>query len=107
MKHSYTYVAIPPGETVKEIIEDRGISVSAFAKEMRMKESEIDKLLNGSIPITERIAERLQNTIGVDREFWINLEAGYRDDIIKVDHENNSELKVHSQNMQKGNKKSR
>ncbi len=81
-------VAIPPGETIKELLDDRGISLKEFAYKMNASEKFILKLINGDISIDSDIAKRLEMILGVPESFWINLENIYQEDLIKVRNEN-------------------
>lgn len=60
MKSSKSYIAIPPGETIKEQLEDREITQKEFALRMDMSEKHISKLINGEVKLTTDVAERLE-----------------------------------------------
>ena len=47
MERSRTYIAVPPGSTIKEQLECRGMSQKEFAARMDMSEKHISKLING------------------------------------------------------------
>lgn len=81
-------VAIPPGETIKEQLQDRGLTQKEFAERMDMSEKHISKLINGEVQLTPETACRLEMVLGIPASFWNNLEAGYREDIIKANEEN-------------------
>lgn len=76
-------IPIPPGATIKELLEDREISQAEFACKMSMCESDVDKLLRGEMQLTSDVAERLESTLGVSARFWCNLEALYREKLKK------------------------
>ena len=88
MKTSKTYIAIPPGETIKEQLQDRGMNQKEFAKRMAMSEKHISKLVNGEVHLTQEMAMRLEMVLGVPARFWNNLEALYREDLERVRMEN-------------------
>jgi len=79
MLHGYGVVAIPPGETVKELLDDRKLSLKDFSSKMGMSESAITKLLDGEIFLTPEIASRLERVLGPGAYFWSGLETLYRD----------------------------
>lgn len=85
---SRSYIAIPPGATIKEQLEDRGMSQKEFATRMDMSEKHISKLINGEVQLTPEVAYRLEMVLGLSANFWSNLEAIYREKIIKVSVEN-------------------
>lgn len=74
------YIAVPPGATIKEQLEDRGMSREEFAKEMGMSEARVSELISGNIPLTTETAERLEAVLGVPAGFWNKMEAFYRED---------------------------
>lgn len=81
-------VAIPPGETIKEQLEDRRMTQKELAARMDMTEKHICKLLSGDVQLTPDVAMRLEMVLGVPASFWNNLEAGYREDLERVKAEN-------------------
>ena len=81
-------IATPPGATIKEQLNDRGMSQKEFAARMDMSEKHISKLINGDVQLTPETAIRLEMVLGVPAKFWNNLEAIYREKIIKAKAEN-------------------
>ncbi len=73
--------AIPPGETLAEQLEQRGMTVAELASRMRTSESYADKLLKGDVFLTVDTARRLENALGIPAHFWLNLEQIYREDL--------------------------
>lgn len=98
MLKSKSYIAIPPGATIKEQLEDRGITQKEFAVRMCMSEKHISKLINGEVQLTHEVANRLESVLGVPAKFWNNLESIYREKILKVQEENSmdEDLKIAS-----------
>lgn len=88
MVRSRSYIAIPPGTTIKEQLFDRGMSQKEFAVRMDMSEKHISKLINGEVQLTPETAVRLEMVLGLPAKFWNNLEAIYREKLIKVENEN-------------------
>lgn len=88
MKKSRSYIAIPPGATIKEQLIDRGMSQKEFAVRMGMTEKHISKLVNGEVQLTIDVARRLEMVLGLPAQFWCNLESIYREKIAKVHEEN-------------------
>ena len=56
MARSSSYIATPPGATIKKHLIDRGMKQKEFAIRMDMPEKQISKLINGegnySVPCT-------------------------------------------------------
>lgn len=88
MVRSRSYIATPPGATIKEQLNDRGMSQKEFAARMAMSEKHISKLINGTVQLTPDVAVRLEMVLGVPAKFWNNLEAIYRERLIKAESEN-------------------
>lgn len=88
MTRSRSYIAIPPGATIKEQLEDRGMSQKEFASRMDMSEKHISRLINGDVQLTSDMAYRLEMVLGLPARFWSNLESIYREKLAKVDAEN-------------------
>ena len=49
MIKSKTYIAIPPGTTIKEYLDDCGMNQTEFAHRMDMPEKHISKLIDGEV----------------------------------------------------------
>ena len=88
MVRSRSFIATPPGATIKEQLNDRGMSQKEFAARMDMSEKHISKLINGDVQLTPETAVRLETVLGVPAKFWNNLEGIYREKIIKAEAEN-------------------
>ena len=88
MARSRSYIATPPGATIKEQLEDRGMSQKEFASRMGMSEKHISHLINGDVQLTSDVAYRLEMVLGLPAKFWNNLEAIYREKLAKVEAEN-------------------
>ena len=91
---SKTFIAIPPGMTIKEVLEDRHMTQKELATRMDMSEKHISKLINGEVPLTQDVAMRLERVFGVEASFWNGLEANYREKILKVEYENSIDEEI-------------
>lgn len=91
MVRSRSIIATPPGATIKEQLNDREMSQKEFSARMDMSEKHISKLINGEVKLTPEVAVRLEVVLGVPARFWNNLEAIYREKLIKVKAENTME----------------
>jgi HTH-type transcriptional regulator/antitoxin HigA len=69
-----------PGRTVSELLRHQRLSHDEFAKCTCLQLSDVKNLLNGQLPITLEIAERLQNSVGGSLEFWLARDFQYRED---------------------------
>lgn len=88
MVRSRSFIATPPGATIKEQLNDRCMSLKDFAARMDMSEKHVINLINGDVQLTPETAVRLEMVIGIPAKFWNNLEAIYREKVIKAEAEN-------------------
>ena len=87
-ERSRSYIATPPGATIREQLNNRGMSQKEFAVRMDMSEKHISKLVNGEVALTPETAVRLEMALGVPAKFWNSLEAIYREKNVKAEAEN-------------------
>ena len=85
MKYDNTILAIPPGETIQELLEDRGISQENFASMMNISADQVIRLISGEAAITAEMALQLEYIFGVPQAFWCNLEGIYRKKLTKLE----------------------
>lgn len=87
-------IATPPGATIKEQLEDRGMTQKEFALRMDMSEKHISKLINGEVHLTPDVALRLEHVLGIPAEYWNNLEAIYQEKCARVQAENEMDTDI-------------
>ncbi len=68
---------IHPGETLKEVLTDRSISIPDFAHEVAFDETYISDILLGKKDISENLAKRLESSLHIEATFWLNLQSAY------------------------------
>jgi len=71
--------AVPPGETLREIMEDLGMTQKEMAKGIGLTVQSLNRIFKGTQPITFESAGRLELATGIPARFWNRLEAQYRD----------------------------
>ena len=79
MIKSKNTIAIPPGATIREQLEYRGMCQKEFAKRMDMSEKHISRLINGKVELTQGTSLRLENVLGIPANFWNNMEIIYQE----------------------------
>jgi len=72
-------MAIPPGDTIREELDARGVTVENFAAAVNLTESQAEQLLTGALSITPELAELLHSFFDTSTKFWLNLETAYRE----------------------------
>ena len=88
MFESKSYIAVPPGAAIEEQMKAQGIALRDFAQRMRLSEVTARQLLQGEVPLSFEMAERLAATLGVPATFWNRLEAIYQEKRRNVIREN-------------------
>lgn len=94
MARSRTTIATPPGATIKEQLVDRGMNQKEFSSRMEMSEKHISNLINGEVQLTPEVAMRLEMVLGLPARFWLNLEAIYREKLLKIEAENEMDADI-------------
>ena len=70
--------SVSPGETLKELMEERAMSTEQLAERTGLSAAVIQGLLDGDEPITGRIASDLAYVLPVPARIWISLETNYQ-----------------------------
>ncbi len=87
-RSSHTYLAVPPGETLRERLLMEHMSQKELAARLGCSEKFVSQLLNGYVTLTTDIAFRLEDILGISSRFYLNLEAAYQRTLQKIDEEN-------------------
>src|SRR5277367_4390457 len=77
--------AVPPGATLKETIDTKGLSQSDLAVRTGLAEKTISQIVNGIAPITFETAEKLELVLGIPARFWNRREASYRESLSRIE----------------------
>ena len=68
---------IHPGEHLKEMLEEIGMSQNAFALFIGVSAMRISYVVQGKRPVTAELAVLFGKAFGQTPQFWMNLQAGY------------------------------
>ena len=66
-----------PAAYLKELLEERNITVAEFAKRTNKPKKTIYAVLNGKSSITAEMAVKFSTVLGTDPKFWMNLQTSY------------------------------
>ena len=69
----------PPGDTISDILEDRGETPNELADKMNVSYNFIFSLINGNEEVTPELARKLAEHVGSTTAFWLNREKQHRD----------------------------
>lgn len=75
-------IAVSPGATIREQLENRDITQKELALRMGMSEKDISSLINGKVELTPEVALRLESVLGLPARFWNNMESVYREQLV-------------------------
>ncbi|MBD3175807.1 MAG: ImmA/IrrE family metallo-endopeptidase [Armatimonadia bacterium] len=73
----------PPGETLADVIEDRGMSQASLARRTGLSTKTICGLIAGREPLSQDTALALETVLGVPARFWNSREAAYRESLAR------------------------
>lgn len=87
-KKAYQYepdYAVPPGETLRDVLDALGMKQRELADRTGLTEQTISRISNAEQPVTADTANRLELVTGVPASLWNNLEARYREHKMRVE----------------------
>src|SRR5258708_4450597 len=76
--------ATPPGETLRELLEEREMSQRDLARGAGLSPKHVNRLLQGLVPLSPDVAQRLEHVTGTPARLWNRLEANYRSDLERL-----------------------
>lgn len=79
-----TDYAVPPGETLRELLEERGLTQRDLARRADLSPKHVNRLLQGLVPLSADVATRLERVTGTPARIWNRLEADYQSDLERI-----------------------
>jgi len=76
--------AVPPGTTLLETIQEKGMSQAELAQRTGRPLKTINEIIRGKAAITAETALQLERVLGVPASFWNNLERNYRESLAAI-----------------------
>jgi HTH-type transcriptional regulator / antitoxin HigA len=76
---------VHPGETLKELLEDREMSQRELALRTDVTEKHVSNIVNCQKPISVNFAKKLEYALGIDASFWINLQSNYDKELADIE----------------------
>ena len=70
--------ASPPGDTIADLLEERGWTQAELAVRLGSCEAFVNQLVSGETSIDKAAALTLERVLGGTARFWLNREADYR-----------------------------
>jgi addiction module HigA family antidote len=70
--------AVPPGETLVEVLSERGMSQAELARRTGLSTKHINQIVLGAATLSAETAVKLELVTGVSAQVWTALEAAYQ-----------------------------
>jgi HTH-type transcriptional regulator / antitoxin HigA len=72
-----------PGETLREILEERGMSQAEFAARTGCPKKTINEIIRGKTAITPETAIQFERVLRPPARFWNQRESNYREGLAR------------------------
>ena len=79
-----TDVLLHPGEVLEMELIARGLTKSKFAMDIKMYPSHMSDILKGKRNMSEDIALKIENVLGISAEFWMRLQVEYNISVLRA-----------------------
>jgi addiction module HigA family antidote len=77
--------AVPPGETLAEVLEATGMTQAELARRMGRPTKTINEIIQGRAAITAATALQLEHVLGLPASFWNARESNYREALARIE----------------------
>ena len=75
----------PPGDTLEELLEERGMAQAELAERTGRSKKLINEIIQGKAPITAETALQFELVLGVPARFWLEREQQHRESLARRD----------------------
>ncbi|MFI0357275.1 HigA family addiction module antitoxin [Actinomadura sp. 9N407] len=76
--------AVPPGETIREFLDDLGMTQRQLATRLGLTPKHVNQLVQGLVPLSPDVAARLELVTGMSARMWNRLEADYQTTVTRL-----------------------
>ncbi len=76
-----------PGATLKDALDEIGLTQSELATRMRRPVETISEIINGKATLTPETATQLELVLGISANFWNTREKTYREFLTLKEHQ--------------------
>lgn len=77
--------AAPPGDTLADLLEERGMTQTELARRLGVSLKHVNQIVNGAASISAEVALGLEKVFGVSTAFWLNRDSLYQAHIARRD----------------------
>ena len=71
------FVAMHPGEMIKDELKERGMTQKQLAAETGIKASVLSETINGKRSISLSVAVALEKALNIPADIWMNMQTQY------------------------------
>ena len=93
--------ATHPGELLLQELEFNNISVEHFVIKSQISENTINNIIHKKEDLTIDIALKLEKAIGINTDYWLQLQYNYEKDALKIKKKTEIEKSILPKNIQK------
>jgi addiction module HigA family antidote len=79
-------IAFHPGETLKEILDEKGMTNKELSLRSNKPEKTISKVVNGTSALTPDMAIAFETVLGLPAQFWMNLQRDFDETSARLNH---------------------
>jgi HTH-type transcriptional regulator/antitoxin HigA len=77
--------AVPPGETLLEVLEDRGMTQAELAQRTNRPAKTVNEIIKGKAALTAETALQLEEVLGIPAAFWLTRETRFREVLARIE----------------------
>jgi HTH-type transcriptional regulator/antitoxin HigA len=77
-------LVIHPGETIADVLDERGISQAELAARTGFTPAFISSVISGKKDISAKLAMALEYALDIPKSFWLNLQANYDAELLDL-----------------------
>ncbi len=75
---------VPPGETLLEALEERGMTQAELAERTGRPKKTINGIVQGKVAITPETALQFERVLSIPAGFWSNLQRQYEETVARL-----------------------
>ncbi|KPM48333.1 ImmA/IrrE family metallo-endopeptidase [Jiulongibacter sediminis] len=68
-----------PGQSLYDVLEEKRMSPDSLAEKIKVDLNEIQEILKGQKDITDSVATKLENELGIPQKFWLSRQRQYKE----------------------------
>lgn len=93
-KNTTPIFATHPGEILLDELQAINISQSDFAKQIGYKKSQLNEIIKGKRNVNVELALLLEKALGIDADYWLEIQKNYDIDKVKINAKFQERLKA-------------